>query len=402
MQDRPSDVDVSIDKEAFFHKVEKPEASNVGENAMTTLAQRVNTAGVLPLPPGHPLADSSGLRDFRAALLAWYDESKRDLPWRGSPSLYKTVVSEFMLQQTRVSTVLPYFERWLKSFPDFATLAAAPEEAVLKAWEGLGYYSRARNLRRLAAELVALPEVPEEPAAWERFPGVGPYVAAAVTSITFGAPAAVADGNVVRVLTRLLTHDEEFRDGATAQRKLRPLAQTLLSPERPGDYNQAVMELGATVCHRRSPLCAVCPVLSFCRAGSRGDAEAFPVLAKRKTERVTTRRLWITRGGALLLHETPADSKRLSGLLELPRPEDLPEDLRPRLDRTSHLVTKRRAIANQNIEEPIHRANLPPNAELPPDCTLRFVPFDELPEVTLSGPHRKWVEELLAANGEDK
>ncbi len=348
------------------------------------------------LPSDHPLADSSGLRDFRAALLDWYDENKRDLPWRRSPNLYKTVVSEFMLQQTRVSTVLPYFERWLKSFPDFASLAAASEEAVLKAWEGLGYYSRARNLRRLAAELVALPEVPEEPAEWERFHGVGPYVAAAVTSISFGASAAVADGNVVRVLTRLLADEEKYRDGATAQRKLRPVAQTLLSTERPGDYNQAVMELGATVCHRRSPLCTACPVLSFCRAGRRGEAEAYPVLSKRKTERVTIRRLWITRGDSLLLHEIPADSKRLAGLLELPRPEDLPEDLRRPLDQTVHIVTKRRAIANQKIEELIHRADLPPNAELPPNCTLCFVPFEELPDVTLSGPHRKWVEELLA------
>ena len=348
----------------------------------------------MKLPNDHPLVSPKGLSSFRSALLAWYDENRRDLPWRRSPTLYKTVVSEFMLQQTRVTTVLPYFEHWLKTFPDFPALAKAPEEAVLKAWEGLGYYSRVRNLRKLAQEITALDETPTDSTAWEQFPGVGPYIAAAVTSISFETKAAVADGNVVRVLTRLLAHGEEFRDGATAQRKLRPLAQDLLNPDRPGDYNQALMELGATVCHRKSPLCLTCPVLKFCSAGQRGNAESFPRLAKKKVERVTIERLWIIRDDSLLLRETPDDSKRLAGLLELPSPEDLPEDLRP--SQTTPLATKRRAIANQSIEERILRADLPANAEIPQNNGLRFVPFDELDEITLSGPHRSWVEEFLS------
>ena len=304
------------------------------------------------------------------------------------------MVSEFMLQQTRVNTVLPYFEAWLKQFPDFAALAASPEEVAVKAWEGLGYYSRARNLRKLAQQIEALDEIPKDAKSWESFPGVGPYVAAAVTSISFGIQAAVVDGNVVRVFSRLLAIDNEFRDGATAQREFRPLAQDLLNPDRPGDHNQAIMELGATVCHRRSPLCAICPVLDHCLAGLRGDPEGFPVLAKKKIERVTIDRLWITRDNSLLLHEAPSDAKRLAGLMELPKLEDLPTLPKPK--KHDLFATKKRAISNQSIEERIHRSDLPADLNLSNYPQLRFVPLEELDEITLSGPHRKWVEELAA------
>ena len=128
------------------------------------------------IPEEHPLSSTKALESFGNELLAWYDEHKRKLPWRTSPSLYKTVVSEFMLQQTRISTVLPYFDRWLEKFPDFASLASAPEEKVVKAWEGLGYYSRARNLRKLAKEIQAFDAPPEDPETWQTFSGVGPYL----------------------------------------------------------------------------------------------------------------------------------------------------------------------------------------------------------------------------------
>ena len=354
--------------------------------------ERTQPSSDVKIPENHPLSSAEALESFGNELLTWYDEHKRELPWRTSPSLYKTVVSEFMLQQTRISTVLPYFDRWMEKFPDFASLASASEEKVVKAWEGLGYYSRARNLRKLAKEIQAFDAPPEDPETWQTFPGVGPYVAAAVTSINFGTPAAVADGNVVRILTRIFAHDEQFRDGATAQRKLRPLAQALLNENNPGDHNQAVMELGATVCHRRSPLCLTCPVLKFCQAGQRGDAEAYPIIDKKKIERLSIDRLWIVRDNALLLNRIPDDSKRLAGLYELPCPEDLPENIRPK--KTLHLATKRRAIANQSIEERILRAELEGNRELSEDTNLEFIPFEKLNEVTLSGPHRKWVKEL--------
>jgi A/G-specific adenine glycosylase len=353
---------------------------------------RMQPSSDVKIPENHPLSSTKALESFGNELLAWYDAHKRELPWRTSPSLYKTVVSEFMLQQTRVSTVLPYFERWLEKFPDFKTLASASEEKVVKAWEGLGYYSRARNLWKLAKKIQAFDAPPENPETWQTFPGVGPYVAAAVTSISFGTPEAVADGNVVRILTRIFAHGEQFRDGATAQRKLRPLAQALLNPNRPGDYNQAVMELGATVCHRRSPVCLTCPVLKFCQAGQRRDAETYPNIDKKKIERLSIDRLWIVRNEALLLHKTPNDSKRLAGLYELPRPEDLPKHLKPL--KITHIATKRRAIANQSIEERILRAELKDNRERSDTIDLKFIPFEKLNEVTLSGPHRKWVKEL--------
>tara|TARA_Y100001934_G_scaffold186728_1_gene220335 strand:+ start:990 stop:2042 length:1053 start_codon:yes stop_codon:yes gene_type:complete len=346
----------------------------------------------LNLPKAHPLAPTRSRAAFGENLLEWYDEHQRVLPWRQQPSLYKTVVSEFMLQQTRVATALPYFERWLKKFPDFASLAASSEEVVVKAWEGLGYYSRARNLRKLAQQIDTLEEIPTDSKSWESFPGIGPYVAAAVTSINFGTQAAVVDGNVVRVLCRLLSVDKEYRDGASAQRELRPVAQKLLNPERPGDYNQAIMELGATVCHRQAPVCTVCPIVKFCHSGSRGDAERFPRIAKRKTEKVSVDRLWITRDSCLLLHETPTDSKRLAGLMELPRTENLPTLSKPK--KKDLITIKKRAISNQSIEERIHRSELPEDLDLEDYPELRFVPLANLDEITLSGPHRRWLLEL--------
>jgi A/G-specific adenine glycosylase len=140
----------------------------------------------------HSLNPETARADFRTSLLSWFDEYQRELPWRTHPSLYKTVVSEFMLQQTRVTTALPYFERWTEQFPDFSSLAAAGEEEVLKAWEGLGYYSRARNLHKLAKEIVGWPTIPEDAESWQALPGIGPYMAAAVTSISFGFPEAAS------------------------------------------------------------------------------------------------------------------------------------------------------------------------------------------------------------------
>ena len=171
---------------------------------------------------------------FQRVLLTWYRAHARKLPWRESPSLYQTVVSEFMLQQTQVKTVLPYLARWLVELPDFAALAAASESRVLKLWEGLGYYSRARNRHRLAQQVVAWPELRRTPEAWRELPGVGPYTAAAITSISFGAAAACVDGNVVRILARLTADATEFRDSASASKIFTPLAEALLPAAAPG------------------------------------------------------------------------------------------------------------------------------------------------------------------------
>ncbi len=335
---------------------------------------------------------------FQRALIDWYRVHRRTLPWREEPSLYKTVVSEFMCQQTQIKTVLPYFARWLGALPDFKALAAAPESQVLKLWEGLGYYSRARNLQRLAQAFVALPEEPRSAEAWQELPGVGPYTAAAITSISFRTPAACVDGNVVRILTRLTADDTAFRDSATASRVLAPLAQELLNREAPGDHNQAMMELGATVCHRQTPLCTVCPVCEFCAAARRGDPESFPQLAAKKIERIATTRLWCLHAGKLLLHQTAANARRLAEMCELPTAEHLGLAA-SQTEKLPLVAVRTRGITRFAITETI-RALTPTKTQFAAwekSPELRWISLEEIEQITLSGPHRRWISELLKA-----
>jgi A/G-specific adenine glycosylase len=329
---------------------------------------------------------------FQRSLLAWYVANARPLPWRQSPSLYQTVVSEFMLQQTQVKTVLPYLARWLKELPDFAALADAPPARVLQLWEGLGYYSRARNLHQLARIIAALSAPPRTPAAWQELPGVGPYTAAAITSIAFGAPAACVDGNVVRILARLTADATPYRDSASAAKAFAPLAAQLLPSANPGDHNQAMMELGATVCLRQNPLCPTCPVRRFCAAGRRGNPADYPRLAARKMERLAITRVWIERKGALLLHHSAAGARRFASMHELPTAAQagLAE---AKIAHGKLLAKKRRAITRYQITETIHVASAP-RGQLP--AGLVWVPCAALDTVTLSGPHRRWVREILA------
>ena len=333
---------------------------------------------------------------FRAALLDWYRVHRRRLPWREEPSLYKTVVSEFMLQQTQVKTMLPYFARWLHALPDFRALAAASEAEVVKLWEGLGYYTRARNLHKLARALVALPDYPRTPEAWRELPGIGPYTSAAITSISFGAPAAVVDGNVVRILARLTADPTAWRDTTAAGKQLTPLADALLNTAAPGDHNQAMMELGATVCQRHNPLCTVCPVREFCAGARSGDPESFPNLAAKTIESRTVLRVWCRRPAddALLLHRTAVTARRLAGQHELPSPDHLGLDP-AMVTRAPLLATKKRGITRFAFTEPIH--SLRPS-ELPASLgeDLVWVPPTELENILLSGPHRRWVRELTA------
>jgi A/G-specific adenine glycosylase len=330
--------------------------------------------------------------DFQAALRGWYQANARDLPWRRTPSVYNTVVSEFMLQQTQVKTVLPYFARWVDTLPTFAALSAAPEAQVMKLWEGLGYYSRARNLHRLAKEIVARPQLPSTPAEWQELPGVGPYTAAAITSISFDAPAACVDGNVVRILARLTANGTEFRDSATAAKAFASLSIALLPARTPGDHNQAMMELGATVCFRHNPLCLTCPVRPFCAAARRGEPEAFPRLAPKQMEQRSVTRIWCERSGALLLHRAAEDARRFANIHELPLPEHAGLDPH-QASRGELLAKKRRGITRFQITESIHAVATPPRKLA---RGLVWVRLDELHAITLSGPHRRWVTEILA------
>ncbi len=326
---------------------------------------------------------------FRRDLLSWYQANRRRLPWRERPSLYGTVVSEFMLQQTQIKTALPYFERWMQTLPDFGALAAADETTVLKLWEGLGYYSRARNLHKMAQAFVALPSPPATREAWMELPGIGPYASAAIASIAQDMPVACVDGNVVRILARLTADASQFRDSASASKAFAPLADHVLNRERPGDHNQAMMELGATVCHRKSPLCTICPVREHCAGCAAGDPESYPRLEKVKFENVAISRAWCVHNGRLLLHRIPPSAKRLAGQHELPSSEHVNIPVS-----APAIATKKRGITRYRITETIHRIAAPDTMS----DELDWVDIDVLEKITLSGPHRRWVRELLQAD----
>lgn len=217
------------------------------------------------------------LTRFRQKLLGWFAQAQRDLPWRRTKDPYRIWLSEIMLQQTRVAAAIPYYERFLEHFPNVRALAEAPEEEVLRLWAGLGYYSRARNLQKAAREIVErhdarFPDAREEAL---QLPGIGEYTAAAILSIAYGKRLAVLDGNVARVLARVGAIRGDLRSNGRWQ-KLQQTADTLLPPEAPGNWNEAMMELGATVCTPRSPQCLLCPVAEFCEARKRGLSDAIP------------------------------------------------------------------------------------------------------------------------------
>jgi A/G-specific adenine glycosylase len=295
-------------------------------------------------------------------LLAWYRKNRRDLPWRRTKDPYAIWVSEIMLQQTRVVAAIPYYERFLSRFPDVHALARARLDDVLALWSGLGYYRRARHLHE-AARRVAVGGFPRTEAGWRELPGIGPYAAAAIASIAFRERAAAVDGNVVRVLSRLYATHAPVRE----------LARAWISPRNPGDHNQAVMELGATVCTPKAPLCPRCPLSSSCLG--RYDPLRDP--APRARKRITEERLsvaFVVRGGKVQLRRRP-DSGLLAGMWELPpaKPRGAP------LAVVKHSVLDRRQVIS------VYRGR--------PRRDARF--FRDLSKVPLTAAARKCVVLLL-------
>lgn len=275
---------------------------------------------------------------FTDRLLDWFAANGADLPWRDDPKPYRIWLSEIMLQQTRLETVLPYYRRFLGAFPDIESLAKAPLDAVLKQWEGLGYYSRARNLHRAAQIVVAQHggELPQTAHDLQKLPGIGPYTAGAIASIAFGQAAPAVDGNVTRVIARLLDMDADIAQSAT-KRKLWDIARDWLPHDRPGDFNQALMQLGQLVCRPRTPLCGDCPLADDCLALRNGAVELRPVRAKRAKIPHFDVAAGLIRGedGRLLIAQRPLDGL-LGGLWEFPggkcEPgESLPDCLRREL-----------------------------------------------------------------------
>ncbi|WP_448662373.1 A/G-specific adenine glycosylase [Sphingomonas sp. CJ20] len=259
-------------------------------------------------------------RAIAAPLLAWYDAHARILPWRAAPGAnapdpYRVWLSEVMLQQTQVASVIPYFEKFTTRWPDFAALAAADDADVMAAWAGLGYYARARNLLACAREVAALGQLPGTEAELLKLRGIGAYTAAAIAAIAFGERAVVVDANVERVVTRLFALAEPLPG---ARPRIRALTDTITPDARAGDFAQAMMDLGSGICTARSPRCLLCPLRGACDGFATGAPETFPVKAKKppKPRRFGTM-FWVRRGDSVLLVRRP-DKGLLGGMRALP------------------------------------------------------------------------------------
>lgn len=266
------------------------------------------------------------LKTFRRRLLDWFRAHQRDLPWRASRNSYRIWVAEVMLQQTRIAAVLPYYDRFLKLFPTVESLARAPQEKVLQLWSGLGYYSRARNLHRAAKEITArhCAEFPRTLDAALALPGIGRYTAAAVLSIAYDRPFAVLDGNVARVLARLGAVRGDLR-APSRWRQLGELAQNLLAPSAPGDWNQALMELGETICTPQIPRCNICPISRSCLARARNLTREIPAHRRKRAPvkiRIAAAILRDPRGRTILVRDPGAhDDVLFSRMWQFPAVE---------------------------------------------------------------------------------
>jgi len=322
---------------------------------------------------------------LRRKLAKWYGSARRDLPWRRTRDPYAITVSELMLQQTQVVTVIPYYERWLKVFPTWKALAVAKEHDVLKAWEGLGYYRRARNLHALAKAMAEAGVMPQTEEGLLALPGIGPYTAAAVGSIAFGLPLAVLDGNVMRVLARILALRDDISQPQT-RAKLQAVADEFLDRGDPSTHNQAMMELGATVCLPRKPMCLICPLRDDCKG--RDHAEEFPVKSREAQVKRSEVVALIAWGKTFYCEEVPA-GKPWHGLWRFPdfdlarmeRGEDI---ARIKYGITKYTVTMEAVDARWKSRAP---------------AKGRYFTFEQMEAVAFAAPHRKLVGLLKKSSG---
>jgi len=320
-------------------------------------------------------------RSLRVKLAKWYSTARRDLPWRRTTDPYAITVSEIMLQQTQVVTVIPYYERWLKLFPTWQALAGANEHDVIKAWEGLGYYRRARNLQALAKAVASEGgRMPRTEEGLRALPGIGPYTAAAVGSIAFGLPLAVLDGNVMRVLTRLLALGEDIALPQTRV-KLQTIANEFLDQRDSSTHNQAVMELGATVCLPRNPMCLICPLKVGCKGRDR--AEEFPVKSRvaqvKRTEIVAI----LQRGMSFYCEQVP-EGKPWHGLWRFP-------DFDPaRMEQIEDLTQIRYGITKYTVTMNAVRARW--KNRVPP--AGRYLTLKQMQTLAFAAPHKKLARHL--------
>ncbi len=315
---------------------------------------------------------------MRASLLRWYRRERRDMPWRRGVSPYRTWISEIMLQQTTVAAVTPKYEAFVSVFPDVRALARASEDAVLKSWAGLGYYSRARNLRRAALEIVEK-HSGEFPSAFDdvlALPGVGRYTAGAILSIAFAQPYAVVDGNVIRVFSRLFGLRGKAKDPAFAK-EIWARAETLVPKDSPGDWNQALMELGATVCTPDSPSCGACPVAKDCVAFAKNLQGELPVPEERRAPvPVRWTCLWIVRGGKLLIWRRSEKERLLKNLWGLPEAGRVAATVGRKIDAVSHTIT------HHALTVELREAAIDAGTKLPPEA--KWVPLAKAKDYLVS------------------
>ncbi|MGV3524815.1 MAG: A/G-specific adenine glycosylase [Candidatus Sericytochromatia bacterium] len=321
---------------------------------------------------------------FGPDLLSWFAEHAREMPWRESKDPYRIWISEIMLQQTQVNTVRPYFQRFVEAFPSVQALAAAPLDSVLKRWEGLGYYSRARNLHKGAQYVVEHfgGVVPADPVQIREIPGIGPYSAGAILSIAYNLPEPAVDGNVIRVFSRLDAIATPF-DGNKPRQALETRVRALIPSGRAGDFNQALMELGALVCSPRQPDCGSCPVATHCQARAAGEPERYPVKGKvTQVKAVTLTVAWIEEAGRLLIHQQDG-SGIFKGLWGFPLIQDLPfaHQVRGQLGSVQHTLTHRQLT----LEICAVSAEVP--AELPPGWA--WIDPDHNPDYAIPVAHQK-------------
>jgi len=329
------------------------------------------------------VANAKGLGTFRAALLRWYDRHRRDLPWRETHDPYRIWLSEIMLQQTRVAAVLDHYRIFLERFPNVQALATASEDAVLGVWSGLGYYRRARMLHQCARQITEQygGHFPPNSECLLALPGIGRYTAAAIASIAFSEPVAVVDGNVERVLQRLIGG------------KVKPWhqAQTLLSKPRPGDFNQAMMELGATVCQPRAPRCLECPVRKWCATQGEVPRANLP---SRQSKKQIWCALELRNGngsGKIRLVQRPRKASLMPGMWELPQSPEPPCPL----PTASHWRTFRHSITVTDYTVHVLRNKTLRNTTLKPAAKGKWIATDLIPQLPLTGLTRK----ILRAGG---
>ncbi|HWQ75531.1 MAG TPA: A/G-specific adenine glycosylase [Syntrophomonas sp.] len=331
-------------------------------------------------------------------LLGWYDEEKRDLPWRGSRDPYAVWISEIMLQQTRVETVRDYYCRWMERFPDIRSLAEADLDTVLKLWEGLGYYSRARNLHK-AARIIANEMGGVFPTSYQQIlslPGIGPYTAGAVASIALGQPTPAVDGNVLRVMSRIFAWPEIDQPGVQAA--IKQQVTEGFPAGRAGDYTQALMELGALVCIPRNPLCSSCPLIYFCQAYARNTQSQWPVVREKKPVKEIKRLVAvIKKDDEVLMHRRPATGL-LAGLWEFPGVEgSLKKELAPRfadeyglqLKIGRHLIDASHVFTHLEWSMKTYEATLASDGDLNGRPDFRWIRWEELGQLAIPTAFQK-------------